>query len=702
MITDKKFGPLRIEMATSDIEGGVGAAWGDPDRVMGVVANSEPAGAFTKYLLPNLLAATPAAPEAAPTLPEAARCMLAAFEVTHRRLYKANRSALKDPNWIQVLGAVVDGSQLHVLSCGTGWAYVIRDSQAHLLELEDVDADETSPEMPSDVPPALGRQGSMRLRVVTLDLLPNDQVLLLGGAAPPAPDLRAVANAFHRTQDLKRGCDGLVNLLGLNGSSGAAVAFRLVPVASESAAGDHQQAGKEVLGELVAEVESLNLAMSRREEGQPEHESPQPEHEPPQPETVAAGKPAPSGKSVSSHRAGSSATRTSSSRPPTEAAGASPWRPSYSQQRSRWVPVVVWSILLILISLAGIVTLYKPGWQEVRQTLQELFSREESPAASTGAEAEVAAALDRGSGAASGAVPGVGDESTAPGDGMSAGGRNGSAGGEAGSSPIPPGMGVVAVAPRPGAGSGKAWTEEMADHQPVPGTLLLAAGWQRIFYEDEEVVLWSQRVQVREGETTRVQVQAPRSDEKAYLQIESYHLNAGRGFVPADGDSIFLDGRFLGRTPWEGDVDPGWHSVRVASADGLELTEVFSLAPGQSRYCVPRMGLQELPDLDHRPPGRVLLQGSPVLLSVKITVPEGESVREPLLNLVRGPDDASKLNLAPVNLEQGLYVAAVEPDHFIPDQPVRYYFSCRTTGGTPVASEIYTLVPVSDLSQLAD
>ena len=48
------FAPLRIEMATSQIEGGQAIAWADPDRVIGCVAYSTPADAFDRFVRPNL------------------------------------------------------------------------------------------------------------------------------------------------------------------------------------------------------------------------------------------------------------------------------------------------------------------------------------------------------------------------------------------------------------------------------------------------------------------------------------------------------------------------------------------------------------------------------------------------------------------------------------------------------------------------
>jgi hypothetical protein len=194
-------------------------------------------------------------------------------------------------------------------------------------------------------------------------------------------------------------------------------------------------------------------------------------------------------------------------------------------------------------------------------------------------------------------------------------------------------------------------------------------------------------------------MESPQSPQKAYLKAESFHLKGGQGFVPGDGDSVFLDRRFLGRTPWEGDVEAGWHSVRIASSDGRDVTEVFSVSAGQNRYVVSRLGLQTLPEFTHRPPDRVLLQG-PVLLSVTIRPPADETIRDPQVFVIRGGGEAKAADLAPVDPARGIYVAALDESLFEPNQRTRYYFACRNAGGTPAASEIYDLVPVKDSSQL--
>ncbi len=46
--------PMRIEFATSELEGGPCRAWADPSFVLGAVAVSDPSDGFTKFVQPRL------------------------------------------------------------------------------------------------------------------------------------------------------------------------------------------------------------------------------------------------------------------------------------------------------------------------------------------------------------------------------------------------------------------------------------------------------------------------------------------------------------------------------------------------------------------------------------------------------------------------------------------------------------------------
>jgi hypothetical protein len=255
----------------------------------------------------------------------------------------------------------------------------------------------------------------------------------------------------------------------------------------------------------------------------------------------------------------------------------------------------------------------------------------------------------------------------------------------------------VRILGRDGSEGATAWVESSDERAAAPCDFQLAPGWTRVFYEDDEIALWSHEVYVEEGGTTLVQVRPPPSEHFAFLNVQSLHREEGQGFVPTDGDSIFLDGELLGTTPWEGDIVPGWHSLRVASEDGLDVVEVFSISEGQSRYFKPRLGLQAFSSFRHTSPGRVLLRG-PILLSVQVQAPENEAVQQPRLHIISSTEATMDIPLAPVDPVRGVFVGAVDPRHAAVGQSLRYYFSCLTEGGTPSMSEIYSLTPVNELS----
>jgi hypothetical protein len=636
--------PLRIEMATSEIEGSGAVAWADPDRILGVVAEGEPPGAFERFLLPHLLSPEGLPEEEAPTLPEPARILLAAAKETHRRLYRENRSVLKDPHRIRFLGATVEGRQLHLMGCGGGWAFVIRGGRAHPLSLGEEGA-----ETP------LGGERELRLGVLTLDLEPDDQVVLLMGGRGDAPDLRAVANAFGRTQDLKRGCDGLVNLMGLQESAAAAVALRLRRVTVPATPAPGSLAGEEVLKDLMAEATTMAVSVPAPEPADATTESPRdPGPMAPRPEPGRT-------------RDGSISA----------APGLRSWRPSFERGRRWSVPLAVWVVVLLLLSLVGLVALSPDGWERVREAWQGWWSASPEERVDPGA-GEAGEAVQTGTRGAFLSLDSVRVTALAP------------------------GQGVLHVEPPPGETRGEVWVDTGATRYAVPCDITLEGGWHRLYYEGPSVALWSKRVLVPEGGTTHVSVASPPSPGKAYVRVEAFLSPVGgQGWQPAEGDSVFLDRRFVGFTPWEGEVDPGWHSLRVAWKEGPDPTEVFTARPGQRHFFSPRLGLLPEVAFQHVPPGRVLLQ-DPVLLSVVIRCPETELIRRPQVVLLdsRG-GEPREVGLALVDPLRHLFVGAVPARYFQPGVRSRYYFRAETEGGTPLVSEIFELETVSDALELS-
>ncbi|MEZ4655322.1 MAG: hypothetical protein R3E12_17445, partial [Candidatus Eisenbacteria bacterium] len=213
--------PMRIEFATSELEGGPCRAWADPSYVLGAVAVSDPADAFTQLVQPRLeeLDAFGGAPDG--ELPPIVTQLVDRLQKVHGRMVRENGNAEK-PSTIALTCAAVEENRVFFVKTCPPWIGLVRDGRAHAIERPA--EDDAGP------PAGLGAGERLSLEVTSLPVEPGDIVLLLCSEMNAAPDLRAVANVFNQTTDLRRACDGLVNLLGLQSEGAGAIAFRFVPV----------------------------------------------------------------------------------------------------------------------------------------------------------------------------------------------------------------------------------------------------------------------------------------------------------------------------------------------------------------------------------------------------------------------------------------------------------------------------------------
>lgn len=225
------FGPVRIELATSEIEGGGCRTWADPTQVLAVVSRSEPDDAFGRFVESRLhdLASEVGepggtagpAPGSAPGLPPVVQTLIARLQGVHARLYRENRSLMKDPCSVQITCALAEEERVYFVRTAPSWVGLLRDGKAY----------SASPAAePDRIWGPLGRAESLNLEVTSLEVRPGDTMVLLSAETEIPPDLHAVRNLFHQTPDLKRACDGLVNLQGLISASAGAVAMRFLPV----------------------------------------------------------------------------------------------------------------------------------------------------------------------------------------------------------------------------------------------------------------------------------------------------------------------------------------------------------------------------------------------------------------------------------------------------------------------------------------
>ncbi|MCC7143783.1 MAG: PEGA domain-containing protein [Candidatus Eisenbacteria bacterium] len=215
--------PVRIEVGTSEIEGGQCRAWADPSLVVAAVAMSYPEDTFTRQIEPRLADLDQALSSTEMgELPPVLSGLLTRLKEAHVRLYQDNRSLRREPSWVELACAVAEEDRVYFVRTSPAWICLIRDGKAMPAErgLEEA----THPRG------GLGSSEKLRLEVTSLDIEPGDIVLILASESNAPPDLRAIARLFVQTLDLKRACDGVVNLLGLQSQGASAVAVRFVPV----------------------------------------------------------------------------------------------------------------------------------------------------------------------------------------------------------------------------------------------------------------------------------------------------------------------------------------------------------------------------------------------------------------------------------------------------------------------------------------
>ncbi len=734
--------PLRIDVATSQIEGGQAIGWVDPDRVTGCVAYSEPREAFERFALPHLTDALPE-DEQESALPLGITMLIAGLKAAHLRLYRENHSLMKEPKWVRVTAACAEENRIYFVKTQASWIYLLRAGRAYLVggeeSLRQVDTREE----------ALGGPEKLRLQVTSIEVTQDDQVLLVAGDAQEPPDLRAISRLFSESRDLKRACDGLVNLLGLQGPSASVVAFRFTPLLSGT---QHPyldtSRGEEVLGEIADMAREFVLAAQESPEefaeaaaGEDEHEPPV--LEPPAPEPPAAESPA-AARDAGEPEAYSASGRAESPAPiaalradegqglveamppakdpqPPEQPAPPVTRERPAQEatrrapggrmRSSALPVVLVALILLITAL---VLLSGAGWPGLLDRARDWFEGLRGNATVTQTYGLVTLSSQP-----EGAIVAV-DGHKLPGRTPLRGVRLprgphevafylGAAGVWVDSLEVTAGrtdslhatfIGSLEIAAVDTSGTPRAWLEGQTEKRALPAVFAdLPAGWYRVFFEDERIPLWERKILVRSGEPTHLQVNNAFKDSEVLLRVESLHMIPTEGLKTMPEDSVFVDGAFVGFAPVEMTVEPGLHGVRVTAGEESHC-EVLRLPAGASRFVTPQFGLRPRPSFHHRPPGRVALQG-PVLLAVEIQHEEG-GLRQPRLELPDGAGGPQSLPLVQVDSGEHLYVGKIPPQGLILGEPVAYYFAVLTPAGDEAVSDLYRFTPIGDAAALEE
>ena len=778
-------GPLRIDVATSQIDGGQAVGWIDPDRVIGCVAFCEPPGAFERYVLPHIAEARPTG-DVARSVPLGVDALVAGLKAAHVRLYRENHSLMKEPKWVRLTAACAEASRVYFVKTQTSWIYMLRAGKVYLVgEQGERAALQASAE-------ALGGQEKLRLQVTSVEVTPDDLVLLVMGDADDPPDQHAIARLFAESQDLKRACDGLVNLLGLQGPSAAVVAFRFSSLLSGTQGGHLDPArGEQVLGEITEMARELMLGAQAPPAGAAPARTPATapglieELAPPvkaklgsQDETAAHARaanglapdrptpdlgpsvpdvptpdlgpsvpdvrapvPAPvAGAAVPSilspepepadpAREGSRVTGAVVGTGVMEATGADPsgaerpeagaWEAmalreqAAARQRRGGTSALPIILLAVALFLLATILLSGAGWLDIMERARNLLHKTTGQSAIMAPPCLLDATTEP-----QGAIVSINGERI-PGRTPLSGVR------------VPPGRALVAI--HLGAvgawsdsvdfeagkstevhatfigdlevtaydltGNPRVWLEGQLTKRPIPASFEnLAAGWYRVFFEDDRIPLWERKVLVRDGRTTAMEVNNAIAAGKVLIRVECLRMFPFEGLQPTEGDSVYVDGTLAGLTPLELELSPGLHGVKVLS-NGEAHCEVLRLPAGASRFVTPRFGLRERPSFRHLSPGKVVLQG-PIPLAVEIHMECG-GLRQPELHMPEAAGGPRTIPLVKMDAGRDLYVGKAEVAEVELGHTVSYYFSVITADGDTVVSDLYRLIPVENASELA-
>jgi len=753
---------VRIEVGTSELEGGACRAWTEPSLVLGVVALGHPEDTFARFIEPRLRELSSeewsdgeTSPETAGELPAPLRRVVASLQAVHAKLYKENRSLLREARWVEMACAAAEEDRIWFVKTAPTWICLLRDGQAHLAE--------GLPE--ASVRTGLGSSERLRLEVTSIPIQPGDIIVIASSELAPSPDLRAVARLFAQTPDMKRACDGLVNLLGLQSPAASAVAFKFIPVGANQGEGERENPIKELsllldrpapapstasdaattdAGSVVeqmfahaperpvvprepaidfgTEVEDWQFPW---ESAQPTPEpSPQPKPTLPTPQSTPPTFVSAPIKSPVSHPGGTEPveqTVTSAEAAAIEELMATPavapaatdaddtgtpgrfGRRDEVNSSMRRPAMIAMTVVLILVG-AGLLAL--AAIPSLRQGVGKGFV---SPLPNFGTGALV---IEPSPPAVGIEIDGVTQTGGSPFrlESISAGLHRvrvdlGAAGIHESEVRVVRGEptrwaprlpGRVEVVGGDPSRQGRVWIQGRAPIA-LPASLdSIPLGWARLFYEDSETPLWDRPIFVRADHATRVLVPNHRFGVDPVVEVESWSLADGRGLVASHTDSVFIDGQFTGLTPLEQVLLPGLRSVGVRSADGGQYVELIEAREHSARTVVARFGTGDRPSLVHHSPGRIVVRGPvPIMLTVEGSLAAQTAPKLHLPELATGRLD---IPLEPIDLEAGTFGGLI-PDASIPlAGAVTYYFTASAPDGDLVYSDLFRLEPRRNLA----
>jgi hypothetical protein len=722
-------GPVRIELATSELEGGRFRAWADPARVLTVVAVSTPSDTFARMVEPRLSEPDSSDPghEDSGGGPPALRSLLGKLRDVHARLWRENRSLMREARGVEVSCALAEEDRVYFVKGAPAWICLLRNGQAHPVG--------RPPEQGAASGAALGRTERLGLEVTSLAVRPGDTLAVFASESDQPPDLRAVENLFHHTPDLKRACDGLVNLLGLQAQGACAVALRFVPVAAGPGGprpnplddlADAWDVGGGEDAKLGAPAPSAVRGRSRV----PVPTADATKSAPAAPASTVPGGalppatvPRPAAESVDPDfpgldemlaaldRPGAEEADTASLSERAEPAPAEPVLvpsglssdedelPHSRPHRTAWIALLA----AVVVTMVALVALPRSTGRGVR--VGDWIEQAWRGGGGTGATGALMVAPEPPARAVLVDGRAMAGETPVRIDSVAVGRRRvtldlGPCGvweeectvrvGEA-LQVAPRLVGSVSVLASDAAAGGRAWIQGRPK-APVPAVFdSLPAGWIRVFYEDDRIPMWDRMVLVKPGKASRLLVPNENRGGQGAIRVEALRMQGREGLVESEGDTVRVDGEMLGATPLDAPLAPGLHSVRVGSVGAGAYSTVLEVKAGGVRSVLARLGEGELPVIHHVAPGRVLVRG-PILLTVTVSGPADEWA-SPTLHAPDLTPGLREIPMQPVEGNDGMFVGMLNAESVPLGRELRYYFTMDGPEGRSTWSDVFKLQP---------
>ncbi len=269
-------------------------------------------------------------------------------------------------------------------------------------------------------------------------------------------------------------------------------------------------------------------------------------------------------------------------------------------------------------------------------------------------------------------------------------------GGPSGAAALAPTPPAPAAAPRRGAISAR--TEPLApgisvfvDDRPAgesPVTLdSVGLGRHRVRFSGADGFSWEEEVQVRAGETSEAVAPIGTVENVTLVSIQTTVMS-DRGVEFRDGLPVVIDGRDVGETPFDIELDPGVHEITIRRASGPPIHRVLDVRRGDRLNLDIRLDRVPAVTIEHTPPSQLTAGETPVLTALRRGLDAHSADPIHLHYAIAGA--WQDLVMAPVPGAAGTHAVGL-PLGDASGQTVRYYFSTTADGDETVYSRIYSV-----------